>query len=121
MNATPIRCFERARSKALDLMQCPAAPGPGYLHGNTPSTLLHAKHVSTASYVLMLAVLNAGLPVLVKDLTAVAGVRFTEARLWAKIVQAQQVLPAESQKCTFRMLVCLSVLLPCILAYAEVP
>ncbi len=51
----PIVCWERARLKAQQLMDRgpPAQPPPGYLYG---------------------------LPVAVKDLTAVKGVRFTQVR-----------------------------------------
>src|SRR5918996_19553 len=53
INALPIRCFERARAQAQRLMAAGGFGdrGPGYL---------------------------CGLPIVVKDLTAVAGVRWTE-------------------------------------------
>jgi amidase len=52
LNALPIQCFERARAQAQLLMKNGAVDArPGYLHG---------------------------LPIAIKDLTAVAGVRWTE-------------------------------------------
>jgi amidase len=51
VNALPIRCFDRARAHARRLMEGGAARDGTYLHG---------------------------LPIVVKDLTAVEGVRFTE-------------------------------------------
>jgi amidase len=56
LNALPIRCFERARDHARHLMRAaaPGERGPGFLYG---------------------------LPIVVKDLTAVAGVRWTEGSL----------------------------------------
>ncbi|KAK9825914.1 hypothetical protein WJX81_005853 [Elliptochloris bilobata] len=59
VNAVPTLCFERARRQAHELAQRPVphTPGPGYLFG---------------------------LPIVVKDLTAVEGVRFTEGSLLHK-------------------------------------
>lgn len=52
LNALPIRCFERARAQARHLMKAGAADtGPGFLYG---------------------------LPIVIKDLTAVADVRWAE-------------------------------------------
>ena len=65
---------------------------PCYLHGDTHSTLLSSARchsVSSALREAVLAALPAGLPLLVKDLTAVAGVRFTEARLCTRTMQAR--------------------------------
>src|SRR5689334_9821595 len=54
VNAMPIRCFERARAAARRQMTAPAADGPGALHG---------------------------LPIAIKDLTEVEGVRTTHGSL----------------------------------------
>eukprot|EP00891_Asterochloris_glomerata_P000514 jgi/Astpho2/514/Aster-x0932 len=55
INATPITCYDRARERARALMANPvAAPPPGFLYG---------------------------LPILIKDATAVKGVRFTRGSL----------------------------------------
>ena len=70
INALPTHCFERARAKATALMQKrPASPPPGYLHG---------------------------LPVAIKDLAEVAGVRTTfGSPIYADHVPARSDLQVE--------------------------
>lgn len=71
INALPILCFERARAHAARLLRKTAeeAAAPAYLHG---------------------------LPIVVKDLTAVAGVRWTEgSRAFADRVAARSDLLVE--------------------------
>ncbi len=70
INALPTRCFERARDKAKALMQKrPVSPPPGYLHG---------------------------LPVAIKDLAEVAGVRTTfGSPIYADHVPARSDLQVE--------------------------
>jgi amidase len=67
LNALPIRCFDRARAHARRLMHERADRGSGFLYG---------------------------LPIVVKDLTAVAGVRWTEgSRVFAdRIAERSDIL-----------------------------
>jgi amidase len=70
LNALPIQCFERARAQARRLMKDGADDaGPGYLYG---------------------------LPIVVKDLTAVAGVRWTEgSRVFADRIASRSDILVE--------------------------
>jgi amidase len=70
LNALPIQCFERARAQARHLMKDGAVDaGPGYLYG---------------------------LPIVVKDLTAVAGVRWTEgSRVFADRIASRSDILVE--------------------------
>src|SRR3984885_15944235 len=70
LNALPIRCFERARAQARHLMKAGAADtGPGFLYG---------------------------LPIVIKDLTAVADVRWTEgSRVFADRVASRSDILVE--------------------------
>jgi amidase len=70
LNALPIRCFERARVQAQLLMKNGAVDArPGYLHG---------------------------LPIVIKDLTAVAGVRWTEgSRVFADRIASRSDILVE--------------------------
>ena len=67
LNALPIRCFDRARDRARQVMK--SSGGPGFLYG---------------------------LPIVVKDLTAVAGVRWTEgSRVFADRIAARSDILVE--------------------------
>src|SRR3984893_2999700 len=70
LNALPIQCFERARAQARHLMKDGAVDaGPGYLYG---------------------------LPIVVKDLTAVANVRWTEgSRVFADRIASRSDILVE--------------------------
>jgi amidase len=70
LNALPIRCFERARAQALLLMKNGVVDArPGYLHG---------------------------LPIVIKDLTAVAGVCWTEgSRVFADRIASRSDILVE--------------------------
>jgi len=70
LNGLPILCFERARAQARRLMNAGAGDaGPGFLHG---------------------------LPIVVKDLTAVAGVRWTEgSRVFADRIASRSDILVE--------------------------
>jgi amidase len=70
LNALPIQCFERARAQAQHLMKNGAVDArPGYLYG---------------------------LPIVIKDLTAVAGVRWTEgSRVFADRVASRSDILVE--------------------------
>jgi amidase len=70
LNALPIQCFERARAQARHLMKDGASDaGPGYLYG---------------------------LPIVIKDLTAVAGVRWTEgSRVFADRIASRSDILVE--------------------------
>jgi len=71
VNALPTRCFERARAAAAQLRASPCADGPGALHG---------------------------LPIAIKDLTEVAGVRTTHG---SPIFAAH--VPARSDEMVLRL------------------
>jgi amidase len=70
LNALPIQCFDRARTQARHLMKNGAADvGPNYLYG---------------------------LPIVIKDLTAVAGVRWTEgSRVFADRIASRSDILVE--------------------------
>ena len=80
VNAVPIRCFEQAKHIAAGWQNTVHRFRPGYLYGVCCCLLLQAaghELFCTLTAVLEQSVLAEGLPILVKDLTAVQGLPFT--------------------------------------------
>ena len=94
LNAVPIRCFDRAKVKAASWKDSAHKFRPGYLYGMYLVCLLPKwySHTASLSYLWCNITTNLfaeGLPILVKDLTAVKGLPFTLVRMQG----AQSVLP----------------------------